>query len=97
MNQEIKLNEMSNLTINQIVDTLGKSYSALINSGADISLFPSVMLWGSMGLGKSQSVRQIAKRIEENTGKDVVVTDVRLLLFNPIDLRGIPVANEDKT
>jgi hypothetical protein len=25
------------------------------------------------------------------------VTDVRLLLFNPIDLRGIPTANEDKT
>ena len=97
MNQDIKLNEMSNLTINQIVDTLGTSYSTLINNGADISLFPSVMLWGSMGLGKSQSVRQIAKKIEENTGKDVVVTDVRLLLFNPIDLRGIPVANEDKS
>ena len=30
-------------------------------------------------------------------GKKVFVTDVRLLLFNPIDLRGIPTSNEDKT
>jgi hypothetical protein len=42
-------------------------------------------------------VRQIASRIENETGKKVNVTDVRLLLFNPIDLRGIPTANQDKT
>lgn len=97
MNSEIKLNEMSNLTINEIVELLGDSYSTLINNGKDISLFPSVMLWGQPGIGKSQGVRQIAKAIEDKTGKEVRVTDVRLLLFNPIDLRGIPVANEDRT
>ena len=58
---------------------------------------PSVMLWGPPGVGKSQAVRQIAKRIEKESGKRVAVTDVRLLLFNPIDLRGIPVASEDRT
>lgn len=47
--------------------------------------------------------RKIARRVpnsERNTrktGKKVEVTDVRLLLFNPVDLRGIPTANEDKT
>ena len=40
--------------------------------------------------------RQIAE-LEKKTGKKCNVTDVRLLLFNPIDLRGIPTANEDKT
>ena len=55
------------------------------------------MLWGPPGVGKSQGVRQIASEIREKTGKKVEVTDVRLLLFNPVDLRGIPTANEDKT
>ena len=51
----------------------------------------------SIGVGKSQAVRQIASVIEDSTGKKVNVTDVRLLLFNPIDLRGIPTSNADKT
>jgi hypothetical protein len=55
------------------------------------------MLWGPPGVGKSQGIRQVAKKIEEDTGKRVEITDVRLLLFNPVDLRGIPTANEDKT
>ncbi len=55
------------------------------------------MMWGPPGVGKSQAVRQIGKEIEERTGKNVNITDVRLLLFNPIDLRGIPTSNEDKT
>lgn len=52
---------------------------------------------GSAGVGKSQAVRQIGKEIESQTGKKVHITDVRLLLFNPIDLRGIPTSNADKT
>jgi hypothetical protein len=55
------------------------------------------MLWGPPGVGKSQGVRQLAVVIEEGTGKKAHVTDVRLLLFNPIDLRGIPTANAEKT
>jgi len=56
-----------------------------------------VMLWGAPGVGKSQAVRRLAERMEKKTGKRAIVTDVRLLLFNPIDLRGIPTANADKT
>lgn len=59
--------------------------------------FPSVMLWGPPGIGKSQGVREIADNIKAKTGKKVHITDVRLLLFNPVDLRGIPTANADKT
>ena len=93
----IKLSNIPSLNIGKIVDTLSETYSTVINSGMPIRTVPSVMLWGAPGVGKSQAVRQIAKEIEENTGKSVFVTDVRLLLFNPIDLRGIPTANEDKT
>jgi hypothetical protein len=55
------------------------------------------MLWGPPGVGKSQAIRQLAEKLRARTGKRVEITDVRLLLFNPIDLRGIPTANADKT
>lgn len=83
--------------INNMVSIFSKAYIALINSGTPVKKFPSVMLWGPPGVGKSQGVRQIAHQIELSTGKKVNITDVRLLLFNPVDLRGIPTANADKT
>lgn len=84
------------LDVDKLVNLLGASYSTLINKGKPISSFPSVMLWGQPGVGKSQAVRQIGNLISQNTGKKVEVTDVRLLLFNPIDLRGIPVADANR-
>ena len=85
------------LTVAQMVTQLSSAYTAIINSGTQLKKFPSVMLWGPPGVGKSQGVRQIANVIAEQTGKRVDITDVRLLLFNPVDLRGIPTANADKT
>ncbi len=76
---------------------LSNSYLSIIREGLSPKELPSVMLWGPPGVGKSQAVRQIAKTIEAESGKRVEITDVRLLLFNPIDLRGIPVASEDRT
>ncbi|MCQ2772378.1 MAG: AAA family ATPase [Bacilli bacterium] len=97
MNETLKLNNIPSLSINEIVDSLSGVYSTLINGKKPLSSFPSVFLWSAPGQGKSQSVRQIADKLGQTTKKKVVVTDVRLLLFNPIDLRGIPVANDDKT
>jgi hypothetical protein len=88
---------MSRMTVSRAVSLLSAAYISLIKSSLPFSTFPSVMMWGAPGVGKSQGVRQVAKKIEENTDKKVVVTDVRLLLFNPVDLRGIPTSNEDKT
>jgi replication-associated recombination protein RarA len=85
------------LTVEKTVNTLTEAYCSVIKKGMSPKVLPSVMLWGPPGVGKSQGIRQIAKQIEKDTKKKVVVTDVRLLLFNPIDLRGIPTANEDKT
>ena len=94
---ETKTGNMPLISIGKTVEKLSMAYSGIINRGLPVKSFPSVMLWGAPGVGKSQAVRQIAAKIESNTGKKVNVTDVRLLLFNPIDLRGIPTANEDKT
>jgi hypothetical protein len=85
------------MNITKIVNDLTEVYSSVINQHLPIKIVPSVMLWGPPGVGKSQAIRQLANGIEDNTGKKVVVTDVRLLLFNPIDLRGIPTSNADKT
>ena len=97
MANEVVLNEMDTLSIQEVIESLSSAYIKLINNHKDLKLFPSVMLWGQPGVGKSQAIRQIASNITKDTGKKVNVVDVRLLLFNPIDLRGIPVANENKT
>lgn len=90
----------SNLTllnVDQVVNLLSTAYIKLIGSKTPLREFPSVMLWGPPGIGKSQCIREIAEIIRRRTGKRVELTDVRLLLFNPVDLRGIPTANADKT
>lgn len=93
-------NNMSNvpvLSIGKVVEKLSDAYCTVIQKHFPVKVIPSVMLWGPPGVGKSQAVRQIATKIEERTEKRVNITDVRLLLFNPIDLRGIPTANAEKT
>lgn len=88
---------ISVLSVDAAVKTLSGFFKNAINSGVDFKTIPSVMLWGAPGVGKSQGVREIASVLEKETGKRVCITDVRLLLFNPIDLRGIPTADKDKT
>ena len=85
------------LCVDKTVKTLSNIYVNAIKTSTPFKNIPSVMMWGPPGVGKSQAVRQIAKEISDETGKICKVTDVRLLLFNPIDLRGIPTANSDKT
>lgn len=94
---EIKMTNIPSMNIGKVVSQLTEAYSSVIKSNLPLKTLPSVMLWGPPGVGKSQAIRQLAKEIEQETGKKTVVTDVRLLLFNPIDLRGIPTSNADKT
>lgn len=91
------LANVPSMSIGNAAKILSNAYIDVIKKGKSVCTIPSVMLWGAPGVGKSQGVRQIGKRIEKETGKKVKVTDVRLLLFNPIDLRGIPTSNKDRT
>lgn len=93
----LQMSNIPSMSISMAIHHLTKCYCALIEKKLSVKRMPSVMLWGPPGVGKSQGVKQMAELIQKNTGKKVKVTDVRLLLFNPIDLRGIPTANEDKT
>ncbi len=94
MSSETGLYEVN---IKGMVNMLSRAYISLVENKIPFEKFPSVMVWGPPGVGKSQGIREIAEVIQSKTGKSVIVTDVRLLLFNPVDLRGIPTANEDKT
>ena len=59
--------------------------TAIIRRNADEGLRRPVMLWGPPGVGKSAVVHQVAKELG-----DWPVIDVRALLLDPVDLRGIP-------
>ena len=54
-----------------------------------IAMNRPVMLWGSPGIGKSDIIQQIGLKHKRN------VIDLRLLLMEPTDLRGIPYYNKD--
>ena len=83
-------------TVDQFVDRMTVLYANAINAGLRLRTLPTPFLWGAPGVGKSDGVRQMSDRIEQKTGKRVIVTDVRMLLFSPVDLRGVPVADENR-
>ena len=74
------------LKVNEMVDM----FVPLVRGSRHGRDLPAINLSGAPGVGKSDGVRCIAARLEEETGKKVFVHDVRLLNMNPVDLRGIP-------
>ncbi len=84
------------VSVNELTELLSDLYVRAVSSGCDLRMLPTPFIWGAAGVGKSQGVSQIAENIRKETGKDVFVTDVRLLLFSPVDLRGVPVADADR-
>ena len=94
---DVKNTNVPSMSVGAMSTLLSDMYATAIRRGVAVDTLPAVMLWGPPGVGKSQAVRAIAEEVRRATGKKAKVTDVRLLLFNPIDLRGIPTANADKT
>lgn len=60
-----------------------------LSLGSAIKAKRPVFLWGPPGVGKSQVVAQVA----DKDGLDLV--DVRAVLLDPVDLRGLPHINGD--
>ena len=94
---ENKNTNIPDITVNTATNMLLKLCRGAVRNGFSLKALPSVMLWGSPGVGKSALVKQFAKRLEADTGKHVSVTDIRLLLYSPVDLRGVPTADETHT
>lgn len=93
----LPLGNIASLSVDAMVNGLSQVYTNLVNSGNAFRQMPSIMLWSAPGLGKSQGIRQLAAHLEKSLQRKAVVTDVRLMLFNPVDLRGIPVADIKKS
>ena len=53
------------------------------------SQLPPLMVWGGPGMGKSTILRKIA----EESGIGFI--DIRLAQREPVDIRGLPVPNDD--
>lgn len=98
MKGEVNMSNAYNIpsvTAGRAVKQLTELYSAAYSNNM-LSVIPSVALWGSMGVGKSTLVRKVAAELSDRIGKKVNVTDIRLLNFSPVDLRGIPAADAKK-
>jgi len=48
-----------------------------------------VFIWGSPGTGKSAMLHQLAAELE------IALRDIRPLLLDPVDLRGLPLIGKD--
>lgn len=82
--------------ISTVVERLTQLYTGAVENRISFKSLPTPFLWGPAGVGKSEGVYRLAENIGKKTGKEAVVTDVRLLLFSPVDLRGVPVADAQK-
>lgn len=83
------------VTAGNAIEQLTELYSTAYQNGM-LPVIPSVALWGPMGIGKSTLVKEMAAQLSEKLHMHVGVTDIRLLNFSPIDLRGIPSADAQK-
>lgn len=91
------MSKLIQLSVQQMVEIISAKAVAYLNRvGSFGKEFPAFMLWGQPGIGKSQGIRELSKRLQELTGKKVNLVDVRLLLFNPVDLRGIPTTDVNR-
>lgn len=55
-----------------------------------------VFIWGPPGVGKSDIIKQLAESMS-TPQYDVPLYDVRLLIHDPIDLRGLPFVDNEKS
>lgn len=69
---EIKLTNIPLMSVKKIVEEFGDAYAKIINSNVPINRFPSVMLWGPPGIGKSQAIKQLALKLSKKRAKELI-------------------------
>ena len=84
------------ISVGKLIDQLSSYYERVILNHVDLKQVRAVFLWGKPGVGKSESVGQIAERIRKSTKRNVEVRELRLSNCSLIDLIGIPAADAKK-
>ncbi len=85
---------MNEITMTELHDLLQENLKALWASPAWLDdaphQIPPVMIWGAPGVGKSTVIRELAAEL------GVGFIDVRLAQRDPVDMRGLPVPENDR-
>ena len=74
---------MQSVTIKDTKNIVKKAHQLLVSKGRSIPM----MIWGPMGVGKSDGMRQVAEELK------IKLIDIRLTLLNAVDLRGLPTVD----
>ncbi len=80
-------NRVSTEELNAIVS---KQLDALFAHPELAAKIPPLMVWGAPGIGKSTILRRIAEE------RGIGFIDIRLAQREPVDIRGLPVPNNEK-
>lgn len=83
------------VTTKELIDVLTQTFSLYIKEDI-VDKHPAVFIKGVPGVGKSQAILKIKNNLKTITNKEIVLKDVRLLLYSPLDLNGIPVPDKEK-
>lgn len=82
-------------TVNEVIDSLSHEFYSSVKAHGSCKYIPTYMLWGPPGVGKSDGVKQLASKLSALTGKRVEVRDLRLSLFTPSDILGVPFVDRE--
>lgn len=86
-----ELRPIETIPISSLISLVKSNLYALWASDDDnVKEIPPIMIWGAPGIGKSASIRELAKEL------GIGFIDVRLAQREPVDMRGLPVPEGDK-
>ncbi len=92
-----EMENIQELSVGAFVDMMTESYLSCIRNGIPVGKEGApVFLWGPTGIGKSDAIKEIAKRLEKEAQKEVRVVDVRLSTQSPMDIKGLLLPSEDR-
>lgn len=84
------------LSVKEFIWVMRETLLACYKNKIPFSMPKPPFLWGGIGIGKSQAIREIADELRKETGKEVIVIDVRLSTQSPVELQGLLMPSEDK-
>ena len=82
---------MTTATITQTKQIINHQLDLLLSKPELAEKIAPIMLWGAPGVGKSSIIKEICK------DRGIGFIDVRLSQREPVDMRGLPVPNDEKT
>lgn len=96
--ETLNVNDMNipTLTVDEMIEVMADTYLTCIRDGMPVSRPKPIYMWGGIGIGKSQAVKELAERLKQKTGKRVEVVDVRLSTQSPVELQGLLMPSKDR-